>query len=114
MARQSNWTSRARSLARRGWYVDRIAEECGVWPVRIRKALRARTVDDPVIMAERRKARGPKFKFEKQDIECIMAAVSNGSKVKDMAAQFGVHRSLITKVKMGAYGVPLAPEGVSP
>ena len=71
-------------------------------------------MDDPVIMAERRKARGPKFKFEKQDIECIMAAVSNGSKVKDMAAQFGVHRSLITKVKMGAYGVPLAPEGVSP
>ena len=49
MARQSNWTSRARALARRGWSVDRIAEECGYWPSRVRRALRAERVDDPVI-----------------------------------------------------------------
>ena len=49
MARQSNWTSRARSLARRGWSVDRIAEECGYWPSRVRRALRAERVDDPVM-----------------------------------------------------------------
>ena len=48
MARQSNWTSRARALARRGWSVDRIAEECGYWPSRVRRALRAERVDDPV------------------------------------------------------------------
>ena len=49
MARQSNWTSRARALARRGWSVDRIAEECGYWPSRVRRALRAERVDDPVM-----------------------------------------------------------------
>ncbi len=50
MARQSNWTSRARALARRGWSVDRIAEECGYWPSRVRRALRAERVDDPVML----------------------------------------------------------------
>ena len=49
MARQSNWTSRARALARRGWSVDRIAKECGYWPSRVRRALRAERVDDPVM-----------------------------------------------------------------
>jgi hypothetical protein len=52
MARQSNWTSRARALARRGWSVDRIAEECGYWPSRVRRALRAERVDDPVMVRE--------------------------------------------------------------
>ncbi len=51
MARQSNWTSRARALARRGWSVDRIAEECGYWPSRVCRALRAERVDDPVEIA---------------------------------------------------------------
>ena len=37
MARRSTWTSRARSLARRGWGVDRIAAACGVWPPRVRR-----------------------------------------------------------------------------
>ena len=48
MARLSTWTSDARALARRGWSVERIAEACGVWPTRVRRALRAKRVDDPV------------------------------------------------------------------
>ena len=58
MCRQSTWTSRARDLARRGWSVDQIADACGVWPTRVRRALRAQRVDDPVDLSAMAKALG--------------------------------------------------------
>ena len=74
----------------------------------------ALTVDDPVVLADRRKAHGPKLKFLDRDLVRIMSAIADKALLKDLAAQFGVHRNLIAKVKMGAYGVRVQSEGATP
>ena len=42
-------------------------------------------------------------KLSDQDIIDIRAKIANGAKVKDLAAEYGVHRVTISKVKMGTY-----------
>jgi len=48
-------------------------------------------------------------KLSDQDITDILSAIGAGQKVKDLADKYGVHRTTISKVKMGNYSIYLSP-----
>lgn len=42
-------------------------------------------------------------KLSHTDITDVLAAIEGGAKTKDLAQKYGVHRTTISKVKMGKY-----------
>lgn len=42
-------------------------------------------------------------KFADNDVSSIIARLANGEKVKDLATEYGVHRTTISKIKKGTY-----------
>lgn len=44
-------------------------------------------------------------KLSEKDVEEIKNRLSNGEMVKDLAAEYGVHRTTLSKIKTGKYGV---------
>lgn len=88
--------------------------------IKIGMASRGRVKSEASKAAMREKMKGRKItwidkvsaansKLSDQDQADILEALSSGALVKDLAKQYGVHRTTISKVKMGQY----APKGVS-